>query len=321
LTVLIPDSVRRAYEEEVALIEPLRKFAGSRLRIIAADRSWLFDDRVKSPESCLSKLEAGFPSLREMHDVYAAMLVVPTLNQLDAASEAVLRAFNGQVKATRTDEPSSFVYDDLHVIATLRGRISPRAVPHPAVLDRRFEIQIHTGVQYAWWRATHDGIYKGSPGLGGDSWAVRRASGQARASLELIDGVLADFAKAAQLQRHASRGVEPDVAIGEWLKAWAPARRPSDVVRFAKTAQEIVTAAEISLDDVGSLLRGGTVSRYVADPRLTPIQTVVVCCHILGGDPVFQRLGEANRRILVTDEAIDTYRGFERVSLAGRVVL
>lgn len=305
----IPDSVTRAYEEELALVEPLRTHASNRLRILAADNSWLFDDRIKPAESALSKLETGRASLRDMHDLYAAMIVVPTQKHVKPASEAVLRSFTGQVRPARTLEASSFVYDDVHIIAMLRGKISPRAVPHPAILDRPFEIQIHTGAQYAWWRATHDDLYKGSSAAG-RSWAAKRASGQARASLELIDGVLADFEAAAQLQRNARQDEDPGEPVREWLQHWQPRNRPADEVRFVSTATAIALAAGVDTDAITQRLAAGDLAQFIAAPDLTPVQVILIACHRIGGSTIFPRLAAAKQRVLVTDELILAYPAF-----------
>lgn len=315
----IPDTVTRAYEAELALIEPLRRLAGNRLRILSADNSWLFDDRVKSLESALSKLETGRSSLREMNDLYAAMVVVPTQKHVNAASEAILTSFSGQVRPTRHLEASSFVYDDTHIIATLRGKVSPRAVPHPAVLDRPFEIQIHTGVQYAWWRATHDDIYKGSSPAG-RSWAARRASGQARASLELVDGVMADFEGAAQLQK-ALRPNDDDAGedVRSWLQLWPRSRRPADEVRFASTAVELTTTVAVARDLVTQKLATDDMSVFIANPEITPIQVVLIACHQVAGSSMFVKLASAQRRVLITAELVAAYPGLSALPSDQRV--
>lgn len=309
MTMQVPESIARAYEEELAVVAALRVHASSRLRIIAANNSWLFDDRVKAPESALSKLEMGRVSLREMNDLYAAMLVVPTQKHVAAATDAVLTSFSGEVRPARLTDASSFVYDDIHVIAKLRGRISPLAVPHVSVLDRQFEIQIHTGVQYAWWRATHDDIYKGSSSAG-RSWAAKRASGQARASLELIDGVLADFEGAAHLQKAPLSEVDPAEVAREWLRYWSASRRPTDEVRFASTSWAIATAAEIHPDQITQQFVSGALDAYVGRADITPIQVVTIACHLIDGDEIYPRLLAAERRVLVTSELVTAYPPF-----------
>ncbi|WP_277209173.1 hypothetical protein [Isoptericola croceus] len=315
----IPDSVTRAYEEELALVEPLRNHASTRLRILAADNAWLFDDRIKSAESALSKLETGRACLRDMNDLYAAMLVVPTQKHVKSASEAVLKSFTAQIRPARPMEASSFVYDDMHIIATLRGKVSPRAVPHPAVLDRPFEIQIHTGAQYAWWRATHDDIYKGSSPAG-RSWAAKRASGQARASLELVDGVLADFEAAARLQKTTMPlDDDPGESVRGWLQHWPRRRRPADEVRFASTATAIAAAAAVDADAITERFSAGDLATFVAAPNLTPIQVILIACHLIGGTTIFPNLATTQQRVLITDELLGAYPALGALPSAQRV--
>jgi len=319
--VRIPESVTRAYEEELALVEPLRRHASTRLRILAADNSWLFDDRIKSVESALSKLETGRSSLPEMNDLYAAMLVVPTQKHVAPASDAILRSFSGQIRPARPVEASSFVYDDIHIIATLRGKISPRAVPHPAVLDRPFEIQIHTGVQYAWWRATHDDIYKGSSPVG-RSWAAKRASGQARASLELVDGVLADFEAAARLQKTmSSYDDEAGEGVRAWLQYWPRSRRPADEIRFASTAAAIAVAAGVDQDSITQKLAVGDLEPFIAAAELTPIQVVLIACHLIAGRAMFPNLAAAQQRVLITGELLAAYPALSALPYEQRVLV
>lgn len=314
----IPDSVALAYDDELVLVEELRTIASNRLRIVAANNGWLFDDRIKSAESALSKLETGRTSLREMHDLYAAMLVVPTQKHVKAAIDAVLSSFNGKRRLAAALDASSFVYDDVHILASLRGKISPRAVSHPVILDRMFEIQIHTGVQYAWWRATHDELYKGS-GPASRSWGAKRASGQARASLELLDGVLADFEAAARLQMDGAQQDDPGDELRSWLHHWPRSRRPEDEVRFVSTASTFVRLAAVQTSEITVLLESGDLAAYVRAPEITPIQVVLIACHRLGGDSIFTAFAQAGQRLLLTSEVLAVYPGFDQVGTDRRV--
>lgn len=305
----IPESVIRAYETEMTLIEPVRHFASSRLRLLANNNSWLFDDRVKSIESALSKMEADGKPLSDIHDLYAAMIVVPTHNHVESAVKAVVGAFSAEVRPRRSSDASSFVYDDIHIIASLRDKVSPRVVPHPSCLDRRFEIQIHTGVQYAWWRATHDSLYKGSSETG-RSWAAKRASGQARAALELIDGVMADFETAASLQTITHSVQDPGESVRSWLFLWPKRSRPADELRFTDTVVEACKIAGIELGEVEKALFSGSVDDLIANVELTPIQIVLIVCHKIRGDALFGSLKQSGRKVLITEEMVHSYPPF-----------
>jgi hypothetical protein len=40
---------------------------------------------------------------------------------------------------------------------------------------------------------------------------------------------------------------------------------------------------------------------------ITPIQTMIISCHILGGDAIFQKLLAERRHLLITDELVALY--------------
>lgn len=141
----VPESIGFAYDEAIAVVEPLAAVAGTRLRVMCAQNGWLFDDRIKSAESCLSKLESGGSPLSELHDLYATMVVVPTQVEIELAIDKILGLFDGTLKVRAFSGPENFAYDDVHVIARLCGKVSPRSVPNDAVLKRYFEIQVRTG--------------------------------------------------------------------------------------------------------------------------------------------------------------------------------
>ena len=159
--MIIPGSVAEAYEHQQAILEDVSKFAGGWLRELCQSSKWLYDERLKEPESAVAKLEAGgSSSLAEMDDLWAATVIVPTLAEVPAATAGILALFTGQQKPRRSWDARSFPYDDVHVIATLGSKVAP-SVAGPEVRGRRFEVQVHTGLQYAWWRATHATLYKG----------------------------------------------------------------------------------------------------------------------------------------------------------------
>lgn len=303
----VPDSVAAAYEAELATVVVLQEFAQKRLRILCADNDWLFDDRLKSPESALSKLEAGTGTLADMVDLYAAMVVVPTLNEIEAARRAIGVKFTIEPKLRDTGKPSSFVYDDVHLVARLEGKVSPAGLP-PDVLRRRFEIQIHTGVQYAWWRATHDTTYKGDI-MSAHDWAVLRTVGQARASLELLDTVMSDFVAAAQLRPREIPQDDTFEAIAKWLDHWPKSRRPVDTVRFVSTTKRLIDASHLTVAEVEAALNTGAFGGVVSSPVISPTQAITILVCELRGDRLIELLKEGGLRVLITPEMIELRPG------------
>lgn len=304
--MIVPSDVECAYNEERAIVDVLRDVAGTRLRLLASREGWLFDDRIKSVESVLSKLENGTSSMRDIHDFYGAMIVVPTQKHVKSAAASVCASFAARIKDRGLPNPGEFAYDDQHLIAKLRGVVSPCAVSHPSILDREFEIQIHTGVQYAWWRATHDELYKGRAVLG-TSWTARRASTQARAALELVDGVLSDFERAGSLQLRVLEDPPPADGIQDWVVSLSIKRRPEDEIRCTETIRSIADDGGVDRTALGEMLSSNPMQSFVASPKITPVQCAIIAMHKLSGDQLFQALKGRHRKVLITGDLLAAY--------------
>jgi ppGpp synthetase/RelA/SpoT-type nucleotidyltranferase len=304
--LIAPDSVVFAYEQALSTINPLAEVAGKRLRVICKQNNWLFDDRIKSLESCLSKLENGSAPLVELHDLYATTVVVPTQNEVGPACSLLLEEFNGAVKERREISAESFVYDDVHVIAKLGNKISPRAVSSPAILERPFEIQVRTGVQFAWWRATHEAMYK-SGELESHTWKMRRAAGQARAALELLDGLLSDLPKAASLQRDLGILEQEEMRAKDWLRLWPVAGRPSDIYRYCQTVNNLLKTCGLSHENVENTISDPSFSEVIALGTITPVQAILVAMHRLLGTEFPTSLRKAGVKVLITEEFVVSF--------------
>jgi ppGpp synthetase/RelA/SpoT-type nucleotidyltranferase len=291
----LPASFEYIYLREAKTAEKLAEFAGSRLASLCADRGWLFDGRIKSEESVFAKLELGeLSSIVDMNDVYATTVVVPTRSEISDAAEAVQTTYpDSEIKLRRRADPRSFKYDDLHIYATL-GRTAPGI--DSAIRDRTFEIQVRTGLQYSWWRATHDTLYKGNV----KDWRLERVASQARGTLDLIDGVLADLPAAAELLDR-----QPDDADAEfgqivgWLERWPEEDRPVDRKRFVDTVLAWLSQAGIELEAMGAALESQRGRDLISEEGITPAQVV----QVLAADDVGpEALAKEGRRVLVTDE-------------------
>ncbi|ROP34600.1 hypothetical protein [Pseudokineococcus lusitanus] len=310
----VPDDVLAAYEEALAVIDVLKTTAEPRLRILCEENGWLFDQRIKSPESALSKLEAGGEPLKSMPDLWATQVVVPTREHLNAAVGVVLERFDGEIKPPRTLSPEAFKYDDIHLRVRLGSRIPPRSVV-AEVIDRDFEVQVRTGLQYAWWRATHDQLYKGGPEALAQPWGVRRAVGQTRAALEMLDSVLADLPSAGKMQDVGPPPGGADLEALEcaaWLSLWRGADRPADVVRFSSTALALLRACALTVEAVSDYVQHDDFRSVIAEaPQIGPGQAVVVAVdRMAGSETVIAALKGGSRRVLVTPTMVRVHPPF-----------
>jgi ppGpp synthetase/RelA/SpoT-type nucleotidyltranferase len=311
-----PSSFALAFLPERKLAERLQQLAGRRLyQEICRPKKWLFDDRVKEEESALAKLQLGpVRSLGEMQDMYAATVVVPTKAEVDDAIAAIESDMPGaEVVERRRPRPETFLYDDVHMVAQLGDRAAGLA---RGVQVRRFEIQIRTGLQYAWWRATHDVLYKGNA----PNWQLQRVAGQVRAALELLDAHLADLRGAARLQGEPDPEDPEFAVVAGWLDRWPEARRPDDVRRFYLAVRDLSKAADVSVTDVGGLLESDMARSLVATEDVTPFQAVLGTVVDGYGANIVDRL-RSNRYVLVTPELELACAATASITAARRVEL
>jgi hypothetical protein len=304
--MIIPGSFQAAYAAERAVIAEVREIAGSNLRTLCADHQWLFADRLKDEESVLARLQLGdCESIGDLPDFYGATVIVPTKNQLNDATDSVIALFdNAEVKKERNFDPRAFPYDDVHVRAQL-GRSAIRPGDNP-VQARHFEIQVRTGLQYSWWWATHDSIYKG----GVQEWRAHRLASQVRASLELLDDVLANLGPTSRLQANRPSDREEDYrALSELLTHWSESQRPIDVRRFCETVLVYADKSEISVGDLVATVEEESNADVVGIPGITPAQGVFIAVYRVVGDPLVAALIAAGRRVICSPEMCEACPG------------
>ncbi len=297
--MVIPTSFLVRCREQEAIVKRVQMRAEPRLRRLCDDNRWLFEGRIKPAESVLAKLQLGeLRSIEDMHDFYATTVVVPTRAELEDAVTKVMAAFGeADRKPPRLRDPEAFIYDDAHVIARLGplgGNLEPAEVE-----QRAFEVQVRTGLQWAWWRATHDQVYKGS-----DDWRLRRAAASVRAVLESAEGDLADLQGAAE-RLGVPAGIEPDAdaeAIGLWPSMWPEARRAADPRRFVENVQVYLAAAGLDVTGCGELLKSTRSAELIATRELTPAQTILILLAEECGATFISALRAYGRFVLVTDE-------------------
>jgi ppGpp synthetase/RelA/SpoT-type nucleotidyltranferase len=312
--VKLPASFEYLYLREKEVANNLVEYAGSRLAGLCADQNWLFDGRVKSEESVFVKLQmGGLASILDMNDVYATTVVVPTRAELQDAAQAVQAEYpDSQIKIRRRADPRSFQYDDMHIYASL-GRTAP-GIDH-AIRYRPFEIQIRTGLQYSWWRATHDALYKGDA----KDWRLERVASQARGTLDLIDGVLGDLPAAAELLERQPD--DADAKFGQivgWLEKWPEEDRPVDRKRFVDSVSVWLEQAGILLDEMEASLDSQRGQALIVEGGVTAVQVV----QVLAADNVGpEALVAGGRRVLVTDELGAVAPGFGSLPQDAKVQL
>jgi hypothetical protein len=167
-----------------------------------------------------------------------------------------------------------------------------------AVIERHFEIQVRTGTMCSWWRATHDGIYKGSR----RDWRTERVAAQARAALELTDALLDDLTGAAAIQQaRPNPGDERIEEATSLLEAWRKGQWPTDVLRFGSTALVYTDAADTTLSAVAGQLTAAP-NPLSSHGDLTPGEAVMVAYARISTMKHIRALREQELRLFITPE-------------------
>lgn len=226
------------------------------LRPLVEARKWIYDGRLKGLESFALKLETGrVNDPTALEDFFACTIVVHRMDQISAAEQLVLEHFGQEERrppeGRRTHKRSSdFLFDDLRLYVVYRS--VPSGL-HPELDGMVFEVQIKTVLQYAWGLATHDLIYKTDT----VSWPKERIAYQIKAMLEHAEVAIAEAERlsaspAVARQDDVTEKILSVIAVAEGF--WPPEALPDDRKRMAETLLGLLKAADVGIEQLGSLL-------------------------------------------------------------------
>ena len=302
--------------------ERLEKECVPLLTKAAREFDGVFEGRHKEAESLFSKIEEGSYEhpFAEITDIYAATIALPDVSRIPHIRARVWDDFEElDSKWHRSSNPFEFIYDDLHLIIRLKPNVQ---ILDKSLSDLKFELQIKSLLQFAWTKATH-GIYKSRD----VSWQRDGLAAEARAMLELLDGLLADVSRAASFQHERENA---DYARRRQIVAllatnWSSEQRPSDLRRCAVTIDNLLRLAKKSVDDLKGLMVGGVGQKYALARSLTPVQAVLVSLltsmRPAQRNEFYDRAREQEIRFLVTQEMLGLVPRLEDVPMEVRVVM
>lgn len=300
----IPQSIRAYYAELVPGHDRLQKKVDELLRPLAAKRKWFYDSRLKTEDSFALKLESG--SQREIEDFFACVIVVQNLSVIDEAESAVKSLF--KITERRPRDPhrthkdaDKFLFDDLRLYGYWKDDPS---LPPAGLSDQKFEIQIKTFLQHAWGIATHDLIYKTDD----VSWSRQRIAYQVKAMLEHAEISIQEADRLAQTAALAKSQRDTDNLknlIQIFKETWDSDALPSDLKRLAENTRNVLTLAQIGVNDLLTALQAERVRQNGALPiNISPYGIIVQAVAWHKGDALRAGLldKKSNSRIFVADE-------------------
>lgn len=314
----IPASIRSLYADRRPIYERLQGIVDNRIRGWV-DKKWHYESRVKAEESFALKIETGrFEDPAVLEDFFAATIVVPTLNDVQAVIDIVENHFCILARRPRDNqmthkEPESFPFDDLRLYVALRTDIR---FPDTGLEGVRFELQIKTFLQHAWSIATHDLTYKGD----GLRWSQQRIAYQIKAMLEHAEISISEansLARSASLNKSTVTTDKLRV-ISEFIrKEWGD-EAPTDIKRLSENIYEIGSAVEIDFARIQECVLAYIAGNGGSPPlNVSPYSVFVDALLKYEGDKLRRYLASESRRrerkklvfteeILSRDDAIAT---------------
>lgn len=308
----IAKALRDIYQDAQQEANQLKDYVDGILRPFCSSNDWHYVSRVKSDVSFALKIETGrFENPKELEDMFAATVVVPTSAQIKQAVE-IIEANNFSVVNQRpadleitTKLPETFNFDDLRLY--VKYQQSP-SLPYRAFLDHTFEIQIKTFLQHAWSIATHDLVYK-SEKL---DWTRARVSYQIKAMLEHAETTIASVDKVAEILNN-KRYVEYEVInelIDVYKQFWSEDLLPNDLRRLGETTYKLIKKLDIQVTQVVDALEEAEAKGLAGKVlSLSPYQSLIVALCMKNKENFSSKL--KNIKIPITSEMLDVFPGME----------
>lgn len=305
----IPPSFEQAYNEILPTLEQLEGVVRPRVQEIAQKYNANYTGRIKSEESILIKAEkegVEFP-FSQINDLFACTIAVPNSLVIEQVCSDIEATFELVEIRQRSVKPEEFAYNDLNLSLKIKPDFYNSGKRY---LDIIFELQIKTLLQHAWAQANHDVIYKARK----RSWGLARIASQLRALLEMADSALANLEKTADiLQGSIDYPQYEDMnRLATVLeKTWDSRRLPSDLLRAAQVIDKYLKLANLSIEDLTSLLDKDEYIKYTQANSLPPTHTIFIILYLEKWGDMRPRL--KSQKLLITREMLDLCPSLARI--------
>ena len=274
------------------------------LKRIATNFDGFFISRIKPKESFAQKIETGyFKDPNTIIDLYAATIVVATYKEINLVERQIEREFRIKKKIeNREKKPSDFVYDDIHLWIQYNPTVQ---VPGKEYLQRSFELQLKTFLQYGWYKSAHDILYKGDQ----LSWPRFRIAHQIRAMLEQSDQILLRIDKASDICPSNDYIIfsEKNRILDFIKKIWAPSLLPLNVKGLADNVHELLKLCGKSTDYLKQELESGRHDNLLSAASVTPYQAILGILIKMDPDSLYKGLKACRRNLYISDELKDIF--------------
>jgi ppGpp synthetase/RelA/SpoT-type nucleotidyltranferase len=197
--MIIPSSIWQLYDEWLPFLKEVEIRVESTLLPFCRKEGFIFEGRLKSPDSLAEKIESGrYSSWEKLDDIYACTVAVPLAHDEKIVREKLSSLFDvsdSKERGAIPKPPDVFRFDSTRVIARLRKPPDAQIDKEISIFNILFEVQIKSLFEFAWSKTTHALTYKSSL----VDWKRHRLTAHLKAAVEQADFLLVGFEQAAQL--------------------------------------------------------------------------------------------------------------------------
>lgn len=312
--MIIPRAIEAFYGKIVESLDVLKYYIDQTLGNIADSLDITYTDaRIKPKESIMAKIEKeGYANpANEMEDLVACRLIIKSNSNINEILEKIEGVFNIEKRNIRNYRPNEFIYDDIQLILSFKDN---PLISNKDILGKKFELQIRTGLQDALAEVIRGEIYKTDM----LTWQKERTASELRANLELVDVVLSDFLKIADIQEE--KDYKPYQQRNEVIKllkdTWSAEKLPEDLRRASIIVEEYLRLAGATIEDLSKWF---VKHAHIVDAvSITPCQIVLIIL-FLEKSTFLKNVEKKTRRLLITDEMIDICPELKKINTSCRV--
>ncbi len=312
--MIIPKTIEALYGKILEPLNVLGYYIDQTLGNMAVSLHIVYvPARIKPKESLMAKIEKeGYENpANEIEDLVACRLILKSNSDVNVILEKIEELFNIEKRNIRNYRPNEFIYDDIQLILSFKDN---PLISNKDIIGKKFELQIRTGLQDALAEVIRSEIYKTDV----LTWQKERMASELRANLELVDVILSDFLKAADIQEE--KDYKPYQQRNEIIKllkdTWSAEKLPEDLRRASIIVEEYLRLAGATIEDLSKwFVKHTDIANAVS---ITPCQIVLIIL-FLEKSTFLKNVEKETRRLFITDEMIDICPELKKIDTSCRV--
>lgn len=314
--MIIPKTIEAFYDKIAESLYILKYNVDQTLGNIADSLHIIYvPARIKPKESLMAKIEKEGckDPANEIEDLVACRLILKSNSDVNVILEKIEEILNIEKRNIRNYRPNEFIYDDIQLILSFKDN---PLISNKDILEKKFELQIRTGLQDALTEVIRGEIYKTDV----LTWQKERTASELRANLELVDVILSDFLQVSAIQEE--KEYKPYQQRNEIIKLlkefWSTEKLPEDLRRASIIIEDYLRLCDTTIEDLSNLLKLAKYKNIVEAVSITSCQIILIIL-FLEKERFLEKIKSESRCLLITEEMIDICPELKKIDPSYRV--